>query len=84
MGACFLGSVKKKEKEKNYMERSKVFFFETPSQISLRQRKRPVISREAGLKSDLEKKKKKVAFQGPGSFTGACYIHFNVSYTRAR
>lgn len=41
------------------MERSKVFFFETPSQISLRQRKRPVISREAGLKSDLEKKKKK-------------------------
>lgn len=62
MGACFLGSVKKKEKEKNYMERSKVFFFETPSQISLRQRKRPVISREAGLKSDLEKKKKKSRF----------------------
>lgn len=85
MGACFLGSVKKEKREREKLYGTKQgFFFETPSQISLRQRKRPVISREAGLKSDLEKKKKKVAFQGPGSFTGACYIHFNVSYTRAR
>ena len=84
MGACFLGSVKKEKREREKLYGTKQgFFFETPSQISLRQRKRPVISREAGLKFVLEKKKK-VAFQGPGSFTGACYIHFNVSYTRAR
>lgn len=60
MGACFLGSVKKEKREREKLYGTKQgFFFETPSQISLRQRKRPVISREAGLKSDLEKKKKK-------------------------
>lgn len=81
MGACFLGSVKKEKREREKLYGTKQgFFFETPSQISPRQRKRPVISREAVLIW----KKKKVAFQGPGSFTGACYIHFNVSYTRAR
>ena len=52
MGACFLGSVKKEKREREKLYGTKQgFFFETPSQISLRQRKRPVISREAGLKS---------------------------------
>lgn len=62
MGACFLGSVKKEKREREKLYGTKQgFFFETPSQISLRQRKRPVISREAGLKSDLEKKKKSLS-----------------------